>query len=266
MKRTLPSASRPRAKKAPAAPAAPSARTAHRKKPAPAPALMPTETPGDAGGRPALLLCFAAVVALAILIAPFTPFASPQPGRLWRGYQTLLVREGGPAESRFRAAMARLGPAVVSQQTTSVDFYDFSSMARISYRDLSRRLDPGAGIPSRAGRAWGDANGVKRAMRMARATTAAKHRRRAGLPPAWPGVSVGMSAGAGTGFFRCAVRAEGAGGATRVFLRARAGSRRKGAFHGYNVQNASAMKNPSSAPAENFPSAWPLVLPSRACS
>ena len=52
------------------------------------------------------------------------------------------MRVGGSVESEFPAALARLGPGVVSAVTTTVDFYDFSGMARVQLNDLARRLDP----------------------------------------------------------------------------------------------------------------------------
>ncbi len=65
----------------------------------------------------------------------------PSPHGLWRGFYTLLVRAGGHADDILAATIARLGPGVVSERTTTVDFYDFSSSARLLYADLARRLD-----------------------------------------------------------------------------------------------------------------------------
>ena len=78
---------------------------------------------------------------LAVLWLPSAPFFGPRSTRLWRGYQTLLVRVGSSAERALPAVLGRLGPGVVSEQTTTVDFYDFSGQARVSLADLSRRLD-----------------------------------------------------------------------------------------------------------------------------
>lgn len=79
---------------------------------------------------------------LAALWLPFAPFSLPRSTRLWRGYQTLLVRVGSSAEHALPAALRRLGAGVVSEQTTTVDFYDFSGQSRTRLADLSRRLDP----------------------------------------------------------------------------------------------------------------------------
>lgn len=82
------------------------------------------------------------VLGLILLWAPFAPFVTPKPTRVWRGYYTLLARAGGPADSRLGAALARLGPGVVSADTTTVDIYDFSSVVRFRLAELSSRLDP----------------------------------------------------------------------------------------------------------------------------
>ncbi len=93
-------------------------------------------------GRPWLAVVAACGLGLGILWAPFLPIAFPKPTRVWRGYDTLLVRAGGPADSRLEQAVKHLGPGVVGQHTTTVDFYDFSSSARARLADLPRRLDP----------------------------------------------------------------------------------------------------------------------------
>jgi hypothetical protein len=91
--------------------------------------------------RPTIPLLAGAVLALIVLWIPLSPIVAPKPTRLWRGYQTLFVRCGGSAEARLPAALGRLGPGVISEYTSTVDFYDFSSSVRFPYGDLARRLD-----------------------------------------------------------------------------------------------------------------------------
>ena len=90
----------------------------------------------------ALLLGLLCIGGLGALFLPSAPCAAPRMTRLWRGYQTVLVRVGGSVEGAFAGALDRLGPGVVSAGTTTVDFYDFSGMARVRLSDLPRRLDP----------------------------------------------------------------------------------------------------------------------------
>ncbi|MGO9412034.1 MAG: hypothetical protein ACLQCB_14950 [Spirochaetia bacterium] len=107
---------------------------------------LPVEAPQN-GGRPALgartllPLAAGAALALAILWIPFAPFVSPKPSRVWRGYHTILVREGSHADALLSLAAARLGPGVISEPTATVDFYDFSSSIRFPYAQLAKRLD-----------------------------------------------------------------------------------------------------------------------------
>ena len=83
-----------------------------------------------------------ALLVLVVLWIPFAPFVTPKPSRLWRGYYTLLVRVGGPADTLMPGALERLGPGIVSERTATVDFYDFSSSVRSAYAGLRERLDP----------------------------------------------------------------------------------------------------------------------------
>lgn len=90
----------------------------------------------------ALVLCALALLAVLLLVLPSLPFIGPRPTSLWEGYQTVLVRLGGRADAALPAALAKLGPGVVSERTTSVDFYDFMGSSRVTLADLGRRLDP----------------------------------------------------------------------------------------------------------------------------
>jgi hypothetical protein len=90
---------------------------------------------------PALPVLASVILGAAILWAPFAPFVSPKPSRLWKGYQTVLVRVGGAADLALPSMVSRLGPGVISESTTTVDFYDFSSITRYPYAGLTRRLD-----------------------------------------------------------------------------------------------------------------------------
>ena len=133
MKRSSSSESRPRAsRRGPAR-----ARSVKTRAAAP-PARKATRR---AEGAPAFPLLAGAVVCLLALWMPLSPLVDPKPTRLWRGYETLLVRAGGRADERLPAVISRLGPGVVSEYTTTVDFYDFSSQVRLPYTDLARRLD-----------------------------------------------------------------------------------------------------------------------------
>ena len=102
--------------------------------------------PVAAGKRPlfpsALPVLAGALLVLAVLWIPFAPFVTPKPSRLWRGYHTVLVRAGGPADSLIPDALARLGPGIICERTATVDFYDFSSSVRFPYAGLRERLDP----------------------------------------------------------------------------------------------------------------------------
>lgn len=89
------------------------------------------------------LIVLAALTLLGVmfLILPSLPIAGPRPTGLWEGYQTVLARVGGRADAALPAALARLGPGVVSKRTTTVDFYDFTDSSRVTLSDLDRRLD-----------------------------------------------------------------------------------------------------------------------------
>ncbi len=78
---------------------------------------------------------------LAILWAPFAPFVSVKPSRLWKGYQTVLVRAGSAADLALPSVIRRLGHGVISENTATVDFYDFSSITRHPFAGLAKRLD-----------------------------------------------------------------------------------------------------------------------------
>jgi len=113
------------------------------KRPAPrAPAARKAEPKPATKGRRWLWPTLGAVLGLIILWAPFAPWVSPKPTRVWRGFYTVVVRAGGPADQRFRGALARLGAGVVSEDTTTADVYDFSSTVRFRLAELSSRLDP----------------------------------------------------------------------------------------------------------------------------
>ena len=54
----------------------------------------------------------------------------------------VLTRVGSASEMKMPSVVRSLGPGVVSPYTSTVDFYDFSSIIRYPYSGLAKRLDP----------------------------------------------------------------------------------------------------------------------------
>ncbi len=90
---------------------------------------------------PAILpaLASACIVAFIVLL----PLAA-WPTSLWRGYYTLMVREGSDAQRRAGNLSGRLSWnwPIVSRDTASVLFNDFSSLERVEISEIASRLDP----------------------------------------------------------------------------------------------------------------------------
>jgi hypothetical protein len=84
-----------------------------------------------------------AALALALAAAWLTslPGIPDRPTRVWRGYDTLLVRaEPGPSGARAHLQSA-LGPGVVSELTARVSFWDFTGIGSVPVAGIEARLD-----------------------------------------------------------------------------------------------------------------------------
>jgi hypothetical protein len=87
------------------------------------------------------LVVLPAVVALLAAILPCTSLVGPHPGGLWRGYQTLLIRDDATADASLASVVGLCGPGVVSDLTASVDFWDFTGISRVSIAGIPSRID-----------------------------------------------------------------------------------------------------------------------------
>jgi hypothetical protein len=95
--------------------------------------------PGPRTALPRVLL--PAIFALAALLLPCTSLVGPHPSRLWRGYQTLVIRsDAGPGA--LDSVIDRFGTGVVSEKTATVEFWDFTGLSRVSIADIPLRIDP----------------------------------------------------------------------------------------------------------------------------
>jgi hypothetical protein len=92
--------------------------------------------------RAAILLCVIGVLAGFLLWLPSSSWVAPQATRVWRGYQMLLVRGRAAQPETLSVLAARLGPGVISEVTSPIEFWDFTGLSTATYTDLDRRLDP----------------------------------------------------------------------------------------------------------------------------
>jgi hypothetical protein len=101
--------------------------------------MKPALLPRNASLLPFLLASTAALFIVANLIP-----AAPKPTRLWRGYYTLLVREGSEAERRLIPLLPSLsaGRAAVSAFTSPVGYTDFEGVREVTVSELVSALDP----------------------------------------------------------------------------------------------------------------------------
>jgi hypothetical protein len=91
--------------------------------------------------RSFVVLALLAGLVAALLWLPSLRWISPKMTLLWTGYQTVAVRGDRFGEAEVSALAARLGPGVVSEATSSADFWDFNGFTRVRYADLDARLD-----------------------------------------------------------------------------------------------------------------------------
>jgi|GEM_PF-1077442 len=92
--------------------------------------------------RAGVLLALIVLPAVFLFWLPSSSWVAPQSTLIWRGYQTLLLRGRAAQPESMAALVARLGPGVVSEITSTVEFWDFSGLSMAAYIDLDRRLDP----------------------------------------------------------------------------------------------------------------------------
>jgi len=106
-----------------------------RRKPAPAASLS----------RDALSRAKAAgilVLALAAGWASSFPGSGYRPTRVWRGYETLLVRPGPARDEGLARVLEDLGPGVVSELDAPVSFWNFTGVESAPLGAIDDRIDP----------------------------------------------------------------------------------------------------------------------------
>ena len=84
-----------------------------------------------------LLVCAALAAWFPLVRVPMV-----QATRVWRGYQTLLVRAGPAGAGAARIVAGALGPGVATEETSTVDFWSFTGLESVSIARLDARLDP----------------------------------------------------------------------------------------------------------------------------
>jgi hypothetical protein len=86
----------------------------------------------------------AAVLALSIGAAWLTglPGIADRPARVWRGYDTLLVRSDVAESGGMQKVVNALGPGVVSDGTATVSFWDFTGVQGVAVSLIDTRIDP----------------------------------------------------------------------------------------------------------------------------
>jgi len=129
-------AHRSTARRPPAAPVRPAPRRT-------APRRAPIQVPARPRPRRAgILLALIVLPACFLLWLPSSSWVAPQSTLIWRGYQTLLLRGRAARPAFMTALIARLGPGIVSEVTSPVEFWDFTGLSTAAYSDLDGRLDP----------------------------------------------------------------------------------------------------------------------------
>jgi hypothetical protein len=83
----------------------------------------------------------AAVLVLALAAAWLTGFAD-RPVRVWRGYETLLIRSDIAQSGGLLKVVNALGPGVVSELTATVNFWDFTGVESVPVARIDMRIDP----------------------------------------------------------------------------------------------------------------------------
>ena len=85
-----------------------------------------------------------AVLALALAVVWLTNLAgfAGRPTRVWRGYETLLIRADAVRPGTLEGVVRRLGPGVVSGLTAAVTFWSFTGIEEVPVDQLDARIDP----------------------------------------------------------------------------------------------------------------------------
>jgi hypothetical protein len=97
--------------------------------------------------REALLLApvkAGVVLALALSAAVLTSLPGvPQPStRVWKGYETLLIRADLARPEVLARVVRALGPGVASEITARVSFWDFTGIGDVTVAGMDARIDP----------------------------------------------------------------------------------------------------------------------------
>jgi hypothetical protein len=92
--------------------------------------------------RVVILLALIVLPAGFLLWLPSSSWVAPQSTLIWHGYHTLLLRGRAAQAESLTALVTRLGPGVVSEVTSPVEFWDFTGLTTAAYADLDSRLDP----------------------------------------------------------------------------------------------------------------------------
>jgi len=84
------------------------------------------------------------VLALALAAVWLTSLSqvSDRPTRIWRGYETLLIRADAAGPSALDSVVNALGPGVVSEHTALVSFWDFTGVENVPVDRMDARIDP----------------------------------------------------------------------------------------------------------------------------
>jgi len=85
-----------------------------------------------------------AVLALALAAAwlPSIPGVTERPTRVWRGFETLLVRADLARPGAIAGVVKSLGPGAVSDLTATVSFWDFTGVENVPVAEIDARIDP----------------------------------------------------------------------------------------------------------------------------
>jgi hypothetical protein len=104
---------------------------------------MKRKKPGR-GAFPLAPLKAGAALALAIAAAVMTsvPVAPDGSARVWRGYETLLIRTDLASTEVLARVASALGPGVVSEVTARVSYWDFTGIADVTVGGMDARIDP----------------------------------------------------------------------------------------------------------------------------
>ena len=85
-----------------------------------------------------------AVLALAVGAACLASLSgdADRASRVWRGYETLLIRSDIAASGGLLKVVKALGPGVVSELTATVNFWDFTGVESVAVAQIDTRIDP----------------------------------------------------------------------------------------------------------------------------